>query len=82
MIARAFEFGVTDIIAFDYGNPELDAIKDKVRAQMLQAAKANWIPTGVLFRGFRQRSSTCKNKPQCIIPRRCIDPSPMLTTKK
>ena len=39
-LSRAFEIGVTDIIAFDYGNPELDAIKDKVRAQALQAAKA------------------------------------------
>jgi uncharacterized protein YggE len=39
-LGLAFEQGVTDIIAFDYGHPELDAVKEKVRLQALQAAQA------------------------------------------
>jgi uncharacterized protein YggE len=38
-LARAFEEGVTDIIAFDYWSGELDAIKIKARGQALKAAR-------------------------------------------
>ncbi|MEQ8789663.1 MAG: SIMPL domain-containing protein [Pirellulaceae bacterium] len=36
----AFAEGVTDIIAFDYANDDLDAHKTKARAQAIEAAKA------------------------------------------
>jgi uncharacterized protein YggE len=38
-LARAFEEGVTDIIAFDYWSGELDGIKVKARGQALKAAR-------------------------------------------
>jgi hypothetical protein len=38
-LARAFEEGVTDIIAFDYWSGELDGIKVNARQQALQAAR-------------------------------------------
>jgi uncharacterized protein YggE len=38
-VNRAFEQGVTDIIAFDYWSKELDALKVKVRQQALDAAR-------------------------------------------
>lgn len=36
----AFEQGVTDIIAFDYFSPEIDAAKARARAEAIEAAKA------------------------------------------
>ena len=39
-LGLAFAEGVADIIAFDYGHPDLDAIKQQVRLAALQAAKA------------------------------------------
>lgn len=36
----AFEQGVTDIIAFDYFSPEIDAAKTRAREQAIEAAKA------------------------------------------
>lgn len=39
-LGAAFEQGVTDIIAFDYGNEDLDAVKEQARAAALKAAKA------------------------------------------
>jgi uncharacterized protein YggE len=39
-LGLAFEHGVTDIIAFDYGSEKLDEVKQQVRAAALAAAKA------------------------------------------
>jgi uncharacterized protein YggE len=46
----AFEQGVTDIIAFDYWNPELDDVKLKAREQALTAARSkSEVLLGALF---------------------------------
>jgi len=39
-LARAFEQGVTDIIAFDYWSRDLDEVKVKVRQEAMKAAQA------------------------------------------
>lgn len=39
-MTRAFEEGVTDIIAFDYWNKDLDDVKVKARQQALKAARS------------------------------------------
>lgn len=39
-VDKAFEAGVTDIIAFDYGSDKLDEAKDQARETALKAAKA------------------------------------------
>ena len=39
-LARAFEQGITDIIAFDYWSRDLDEVKVKVRQDALKAARA------------------------------------------
>ena len=39
-LARAFELGITDIIGFDYGSRDLDAVKVKVRQEAMKAARA------------------------------------------
>jgi len=46
----AFEEGVTDIIAFDYGNQELDDIKIEAREQAVEAARSKSdVLLGALF---------------------------------
>lgn len=39
-LGAAFAQGITDILAFDYGSQDLDAVKEQVRAEALKAAKA------------------------------------------
>lgn len=57
-VDKAFEAGVTDIIAFDYGSDKLDKAKDQARETALKAAKAK---SELLLRGLLKEDPTVVN---------------------
>ena len=73
---RAFEQGVTDIIAFDYWSKDLDGLKVKARQQALEAARGKSdVLLGRCLPSVR-RSSTCRRRRRSAIPNRSTKRSP------
>ena len=62
---RAFQEGVTDIIAFDYWSRDLDEVKVAARAQALQAAQSK--AEDLLGTIFEHRPPTINLQEQTVV---------------